>query len=63
MNNTRRKELQRIVDSLDDVIANEQDAYDNMPEGIQESERGEVMKTGLDSLNEAKDLLAEIVEG
>jgi len=30
-----------------------------MPESIQESERGETMETGLDSLNEAKDLLEE----
>ena len=61
MNNIRRKELQKVIDSLDNVITDEQDAYDNMPEGIQESERGEVMETGLDSLNEAKDLLEEIV--
>ena len=61
MNNARRKELQKVIDSLDNVITYEQDAYDNMPEGIQESERGEAMETGLDSLNEAKDLLEEIV--
>ena len=60
MNNTRRKELQKIIDSLEDVITYEQDAYDNMPEGIQDSEKGEVMQEGLDSLNEAKDLLEEI---
>lgn len=59
MNNKRRVELQRVIDSLENVIVDEQDAYDNMPEGIQESERGEVMETGLDSLNEAKDLLEE----
>ena len=59
MNNKRRAELQRIADSLGNVIADEQDAYDNMLEGIQESERGEVIETGLDSLNEAKELLEE----
>ncbi len=32
-----------------------------MPEGIQDSERGEVMETGIDSLNEAKDLLEETI--
>ncbi len=62
MNKQRRTELQKIIDSLDNVMANEQDAYDNMPEGIQESERGEAMETGLDSLNEAKDILTEIVD-
>ncbi len=61
MNNKRRTELQRVTDSLQNIIDDEQDAYDNMPEGIQESERGEVMEAGLDSLNEAKDLLEEML--
>jgi len=60
MNKNRRTELQKVINSLENVITDEQDAYDNMPEGIQESERGESMETGLDSLNEAKDLLEEI---
>ena len=59
MNKERRAELQSVIDSLDNVITNEQDSYDNTPEGIQESERGQAMETGLDSLNEAKDLLEE----
>lgn len=32
-----------------------------MPEGINESERGEAMETGLDNLNEAKDLLEGMI--
>ena len=59
MNNKRRTELQKVIDSLQNVLDDEQSAYDNMPESIQESERGETMETGLDSLNEAKDLLEE----
>lgn len=57
MNNKRRNKIQNIIDHLEDVIADEQDAYDNMPEGIQESDKGEVMEEGLGNLNEAKDLL------
>jgi len=48
MNNERRKEIDRIISELqgllsniDDVLSEEQDAYDNMPEGLQQSERGE----------------------
>ena len=59
MNRERRAELQRIINSLQSVIDAEQNAYDNMPEGIQESERGDAMEAGLDSFNEAKDLLEE----
>lgn len=61
MNRERRVEIGRIIDSLQNVIADEQDAYDNMPEGIQESERGEKMEMGLDSLHEAIDTLEELV--
>lgn len=57
MNNKRRNKIQNIIDHLEDVIADEQDAYDNMPEGIQGSDKGEVMEEGLGNLNEAKDLL------
>lgn len=57
MNTKRRIDLLKIVDLLDEVISDEQDAYDNMPEGIQESEKGKVMEEGLDNLNEARELL------
>ena len=60
MNKERRKKLQKVTELLDEVITDEQDAYDNLPEGIQESERGEAMEEGLDKLKEALDLLAEV---
>lgn len=53
--------MQKIINSLDDVISQEQDAYDNMPEGIRGSERGESTEQGLDNLNEAKDLIEETI--
>ena len=46
----------------------EQDKFDNMPEGLQESERGEAMQEAIDaietacgSLDDAIDTLQEIV--
>lgn len=48
MNATRRKELNKLIEQLEDIksqIENlqqeEQDAYDNLPESLQDSERGE----------------------
>lgn len=62
MNNTRRKELQKQIDSLQEIkealesIANdEQEAYDNMPEGLQESERGSNMYDNIDELGSIQD--------
>ncbi len=75
MNNVRRKEIKRIIaaiatarEDLDRVLEDEQDAYDNMPEGFQCSERGEnmeeaieVMEECMNSLNEVTDELEELL--
>lgn len=77
MNKPRRKELaeavellRRAMDIIESVSEQEQEAYDNMPEGLQESERGEQMSEYIDTLEEARyeveemiDSLDEIVEG
>ena len=77
MNAMQRKTLQGYVESLgeiknaiDEMTEEEQDKYDNMPEGLQESERGEAMQEAIDnlesassSLEEAIDYINEIVEG
>ena len=49
MNNKRRKEIQIVIEKIEtinnlvqDILDEEQDAFDNMPENLQASERGEV---------------------
>lgn len=51
MNKARRKELEKAKDLLEQaqsiieaVQEEEQEAFDNMPEGLQSSERGEQMQ-------------------
>jgi len=61
MNLKRRTKLRRGIDIIDEVILDEQDAYNNMPEGIQDSEKGEKMEEGIDNLNEARDILEEML--
>lgn len=77
MNAKQRKELQGYADSLDEIKCaieemqeTEQEKLDNMPESLQESERGDAMQAAIDnlesaasSLEEAIDYLNEIVEG
>lgn len=89
MNKARRKELAKIVTMLEELDAlreqireqlasvrdDEQDALDNMPEGLQESERGEQMQEYIDSMEDVTgeldlldiealiDQLNEIVDG
>ena len=77
MNAKQRRELQGYADSLEEIKSaietmqeDEECKLDNMPEGLQESERGEAMQEAIDtlegavqSLEEAIDYINEIVEG
>ena len=76
MNNTRRKtinqimdELERLKEAIDCLRDEEQDCYDNLPESLQYSEKGERMEEAIDnlesafgSLEEAIDYLSEAIE-
>ncbi|KKL70057.1 hypothetical protein LCGC14_2108750, partial [marine sediment metagenome] len=57
----RRKKIQKAIDLLDDVLVDEQEAYDNMPENLQDSDKGDTMQTGIDNLQDGKDLLEEVL--
>lgn len=68
MNKIRKGELMSIVseletlrDRLGTVRYDESEAYDNMPEGLQCSERGEQMSENVDNLDEAYDSLDEVI--
>lgn len=73
MNKERRRELQRAYDMLDnakqiieDIADAEQDAFDNLPEGLQASDRGARLEENSYSLDEAADAVIsaiELVEG
>lgn len=60
MNKDRRTRIQNIIDQLTDleteiekVQDEEQEAYDNLPESLQECEKGERMSDAIDSLDHA----------
>ena len=66
MNNERRKQIAAAVaaigaarDELEQAAADEQNAFDNLPEAIQDSERGQKMD---ENANEILDAAAEIGE-
>lgn len=69
MNNTRRKQIQGIIDKLEELKSDieilkdeEQEAFDNLPEGIQASERGEAMETAAYNLDEAYESLDSVID-
>jgi len=60
MNKQRRKELQVQVDIITEIrnklellMEAEQTAFDNLPEGLQMSEKGEQMEQAVSNLEEA----------
>ena len=62
MNKQQRKRLNELIEhvegivtELDEMAQEEQEKYDNMPEGLQESERGEALQDAADNLQQAHD--------
>ncbi len=60
MNNVRRKRIGEAMkhlslarELLETVRDEEQEAYDNLPENLQESERGQKMEEAVDTLDTA----------
>ena len=69
MNTQRRKTLARITAelessaaALEEVMDDEREAYDNMPEGLQETERGQRLDQNADELEDVIDILREAVD-
>lgn len=69
MNKLRRKALSEVIAKLEEldsirqeamemlssIIDEEQEAYDNLPESLQDSERGEQMQEYIDSMQNVAD--------
>ena len=68
MNKDRRNRLdeaisiiQEQLEIIEDIASEEQEAYDNLPESLQESERGETMSEYIDTLDEATASLEDVI--
>lgn len=69
MNKQRRKKISEIIEKLEDIVveleelaSEERDAYDNLPESIQYSERGEAMDAAADELGEVSGEVTDLSE-
>ena len=69
MNKQRRKWLEKIIGQLetakgeiDSVAEEEREAYENLPEGIQESDRGDAMCENADDLEQASSELDDLIQ-
>lgn len=69
MNNARRKEIKKAIgiirtsiDLLENILADEEESFENMPEGVKISDNGITSEEAQDSLNDAIVTLEEAVE-
>lgn len=69
MNKERRKELDKAIKLLeeaqlviDGVRCDEADAYDSLPEGIQDSEKGERLLDNVDALDSCYDDIQSVID-
>ena len=69
MNKARREAISKVLDKLNEIGLDlsqvrdeEQEAYDNMPESLQNSEKGNMMEENIDVLDSAIYSLEEIYD-
>lgn len=69
MNKDRRNRLAKIQNIIEGLIAEveeihgeEEEAYENLPESLQETERGESMERAIDKLEDLQQNLEEAAE-
>lgn len=68
MNAARRKRIEDVMSQLepmkeliDGILSEEQEAFDNMPEGLQQSARGEAAESAVTSLETASGQIEEAI--
>ena len=68
MNQARRKkieavkmQLEALSDDIDNILSDEQDYYDNIPENLQGSERASIAEDAISALENAVDSLSEAI--
>ena len=69
MNKFRRQELREAIEALssvsdiiNEVLSEEQDSFDNLPESFQYSERGEKMEDNISDMENAVSNIDDIIE-
>lgn len=69
MNKARRKQIAQLLEQLenlkadlDSILEEEKEAFDSIPESLQEGERGQASQAAIESLETAQSAFEEIVD-
>ena len=57
-----KTDLKKASSELSSILNEEQDAFDNIPEGLQSSYRGMCSEDAIDSMEEASEKLDEVID-
>lgn len=57
-----KTDLKKVSGELSSILNEEQNAFDNMPEGLQSSYRGMCSEDVIDNMEEANEKLDEVIE-
>jgi ABC-type transporter Mla subunit MlaD len=55
-------DLEPIRDELESIRDDEQDAFDNSPESVQEGDRGQTMEEAISNIESAVDAVSELID-
>ena len=55
-------QLQDLKDNVESMRDEETEKLDNMPDGLQESERGEAIQDAIDNLDSASDSIGDAID-
>ena len=69
MNKARRKAIEKISEQLEELQAElqelrdaEEEAYDNLPESLQEGEKGDAMQEAIDNMESADSSIQDAID-
>lgn len=69
MNNTRRKNLRKLIEKtegikseIEEIRTEEEEYYNNMPEAFQDGEKGDRAQTVIEYLDEAMTAAGDVIE-
>ena len=70
MNRAQRKKIEELITGLEDIQSQleilaeeEQEKFENLPDSLQESEKGQQLEAVAESLNEQADVLLDVMGG
>lgn len=59
---TAKEKLEELQSDIESIRDEESDSYENLPEGIMYSERGEAMEQAVDNLDNAASSIEELID-